>query len=354
LISLGFVTVYDQQEVEYSTEVAKRADRYGITVYRFTPFDIDPLTEKVRGLQFDNAKQTWVESTFDIPAFLYDRCFYRSDDRSKKSKPIVQWLKHRSDITFLGHGFPSKWELYKKVIEHPLLSPYIPKTERLQSAMDVLRMIPKEKAVICKPEHGSRGKGIYVIKLMENLLHILDASGQTIAHIRRKNDLQRWVNDLLQHNSYLIQPFLPLQTKENEPFDIRFLFQKNERGKWIERGRAVRIGQPGTIIANVSAGASIFDFSEWISQVSSPLRPFITDGIETITNVLPSYLEKQFGPLFELGLDLGITEEGAVWIIDMNSKPGRKIITTLTPENCDVYEAPLRYCLFLANEVNVS
>lgn len=189
---------------------------------------------------------------------------------------------------------------------------------------------------------------------MEGHLHILNASGQTIATIKRKIDLQQWMEILLRRSSYLIQPFFPLKTKQNEPFDVRFFFQKNEHGKWSERSRGVRVGPPGTIIANVSAGASIFDFSEWFSQIPSPQRLFIADGIETITNVLPSYLEEQFGPLFELGVDLGITEEGAVWLIDINSKPGRKIITALAPEKLDaIYEAPLRYCLFLANGVNV-
>jgi YheC/D like ATP-grasp len=354
LISFGFVTIYDQQEIDYSTEIAKRAERYGITVYRFTPLDIDPLTEKARGLQFHAATQSWIESVFDIPDFLYDRCFYRADDRSKKSKPIMQWLKQRADITFLGYGFPSKWDLYKKIIDHPLLSYYVPKTVLLRSSTDLLHMIRKEKAVICKPAHGSRGKGIYVVKQVEGHLHILNASGQTIATIKRKIDLQQWMEILLRRSSYLIQPFFPLKTKQNEPFDVRFFFQKNEHGKWSERGRGVRVGPPGTIIANVSAGASIFDFSEWFSQIPSPQRLFIADGIETITNVLPSYLEEQFGPLFELGVDLGITEEGAVWLIDINSKPGRKIITSLAPEKLDaIYEAPLRYCLFLANGVNV-
>ncbi|GCD83894.1 endospore coat-associated protein YheC [Parageobacillus thermoglucosidasius] len=354
MISFGFVTINDRQEIDYSTEIAKRAERYGITVFRFTPLDIDPLTEKARGWQFHAATQSWTESVFAIPAFLYDRCFYRADERSKKSKPIMQWLKQRPDITFLGYGFPSKWELYKKLIDHPLLSHYVPKTTLLRSPTDLLHMIRKEKSVICKPEHGSRGQGIYVVKQVEGHLHILDTNGQTIATIKRKTDLQQWVETLLRRSSYLIQPFLPLKTKQNEPFDVRFFFQKNEYGQWSERGRGIRVGAPGTIIANVSAGASISGFSEWFKQIPAPQRLFITDGIETITTVLPSYLEEKFGPLFELGLDLGITEEGAVWLIDVNSKPGRKIITALAPEKRDtIYEAPLRYCLFLANGVNV-
>jgi hypothetical protein len=354
LISLGFITIEEQQEMEYCTEIAKRASRYGIAVYRFTPLDIDPLTEKVHGRSFDEKKQAWTESTFDIPSFLYDRCFYRSDIRSKKCKPIMQWLKRRPDLIFLGYGFPGKWDVYEKMIEHPLLSPYVPKTARLQSAADILHMIRREQAIICKPEHGAGGRGIYVIQKTDGKLHICDASGQTTALVEQKSKLEQWTTALLQHHSYLIQPFLPLQTKANEPFDVRFLFQKDGIGKWIERCRAVRVGRPGTFIANVRAGADACDFSEWIRSFPASPRVLIIDGIETIIRALPSYMDEQFGPLFELGIDIGITEEGAVWIIDVNSKPGRKIVDVLHPDKKDdVYEAPLQYCLFLANEVNI-
>jgi predicted RNA-binding protein YlxR (DUF448 family) len=355
LISLGFITIEEQQEMEYCTEIAKRAGRYGIAVYRFTPLDIDPLTEKVHGRAFDGKTESWVKGTFDIPSFLYDRCFYRSDIRSKKCKPIMQWLKHRPDLVFLGYGFPGKWDVYEKMIEHPLLSPYVPKTARLQSDADILRMIRREQAVICKPEHGAGGRGIYVIQKAERKLHIRDASGQTTALVEQKSELEQWTATLLQHHSYLIQPFLPLQTKANEPFDVRFLFQKDDTGKWIERCRAVRVGRPGTFIANVRAGADVCDFLEWIRSFPSSQRILIIDGIETIIRALPSYVDEQFGPLFELGIDIGITKEGGVWIIDVNSKPGRKIVAALHPDKTDdVYEAPLQYCLFLANEVNIS
>jgi hypothetical protein len=266
----------------------------------------------------------------------------------------MHWLKRRPDLVFLGYGFPGKWDVYEKMIEHPLLSPYVPQTARLQSADDILRIIRRGQAVICKPEHGAGGRGIYVIQKAERKLHIRDASGQTTALIEQKSKLEQWTATLLQHDSYLIQPFLPLQTKANEPFDVRFLFQKDGTGKWIERCRAVRVGRPGTFIANVHAGANVFDFSEWLRSFPASKHVLIIDGIETIMRALPSYVDEQFGPLFELGIDIGITKEGAVWIIDVNSKPGRKIVATIHPDKKDdVYEAPLQYCLFLASEVNI-
>ncbi|WP_368784377.1 YheC/YheD family protein, partial [Acinetobacter baumannii] len=38
---------------------------------------------------------------------------------------------------------------------------------------------------------------------------------------------------------------------------------------------------------------------------------------------LPTFLEQRHGRLVELGIDIGIDRQGKVWLIEVNSKPGR-------------------------------
>ncbi|GJM71157.1 hypothetical protein HMSSN036_33730 [Paenibacillus macerans] len=48
--------------------------------------------------------------------------------------------------------------------------------------------------------------------------------------------------------------------------------------------------------------------------------------VQTIRHLslrVPEYLESRFGRLAELGLDFGVDREGRVWILEVNSKPGR-------------------------------
>jgi hypothetical protein len=355
MISLGFLTIRQHQEHEYATEIAKRASLYGIEMYRFTPLSIDPLTEKVHGEQFNSESQSWVPCTFDIPNFIYDRCFYHRDSRSKKSKPIVQWLKKRPDITFLGNGFPSKWELYSRLHAHPLLSPYTVKTTKAASIHDFIDCLKAEKNIILKPETGSCGRGIYMVKQTKNSIVIQDtAKEKSTRVVKSKAELTDWIKTLLRTQSYLCQPLLSLRTPSGQPFDVRLLLQKNENNEWTERGRGVRIGEKGTFIANISAGATIIPFAEWFSKIPKPQQVLINDGMDTILSALPYYLDEQFGPLFEIGLDMGVTPEGAVWILDINSKPGRKVVVETAPHEAEkLYHAPLRYCRYLAEGVGI-
>ncbi|RAK19461.1 YheC/D-like protein [Anoxybacillus vitaminiphilus] len=354
MISFGFLTIREHQEHEYATEMAKRASLYGIEMYRFTPLSIDPLTEKVNGEKFSHELQSWVSCLFDIPTFIYDRCFYHSDSRSKQSKPIVQWLKKRPDLVFLGNGLPNKWELYESLRAHPLLSPYTVKTWRITSVHDVIEALKSEKNIILKPETGSQGKGMYSLKQTKHSLQIESTSKEDIQIINSKAELKAWAEKQLQLQSYIGQPLLPLKNKYGQPFDLRLLLQKDEHGQWKERGRGIRIGEKETFIANVSAGAAIIPFKEWMSQIPELQQVLINDGIDTIITLLPSYLDETHGQLFEIGLDIGITDEGAVWILDVNSKPGRKIVLETSPHEAEnLYHAPLRYCRFLFEGVEV-
>ncbi|KPC97815.1 Endospore coat-associated protein YheD [Geobacillus sp. BCO2] len=349
MLSLGFVTLDEQQDHTYCTEVAKRARRYGISVCRFSPLSIDPQTEDVRGFLFQEETNEWTNAVFAIPPFLYDRCFYGHDERSKKAKPIMNWLKQRPDLTFLGYGLPGKWDVYEALSSHPLLSAYVPPTVRLERADDVLVLLRREQAAIAKPVHGSGGRGIGIFQKKGKTLSVQDHHGQEQAVIARRSELEQLIASWSRRGEYVLQPLLPLSTPEGEPFDLRILLQKDENGRWIERVRAVRVGRPEAWVANVRAGADIRPFSEWLDRLSSSKRLFVLDGIETIIETLPPYLDHTFGPLFEIGLDLGATDNGAVWILDVNSKPGRKVAHLLPPEQQnELYEAPLRYCLFLA------
>ena len=58
MISIGFVTLYPNQELAYATELAKRAPEFGIELFRFTPTSIEPTTEMARGEKYNHTTNT--------------------------------------------------------------------------------------------------------------------------------------------------------------------------------------------------------------------------------------------------------------------------------------------------------
>ncbi|MDZ5470179.1 YheC/YheD family protein [Bacillus sp. 31A1R] len=353
MLALGFMTLNLKSENSYFTELAKNAAKYQIQCFRFVPSQINPVTEKVVGEEFVEESQTWRKGEFTLPVCLYDRCFYGDDAHSKQCMAIVNWLKTRKDIQFLGYGLPNKMELYH-VLSQSRLAAYIPKTIKVESSSQVIHTLEAINPLILKPINGSQGYGIYYIEKIDgNFIVRTDKKEKQISRtFETDQQLLKWLETLLQKITFLLQPYLPLTNDDEQPYDVRSLLQKNETNNWDIIGKGVRVGQKGGIISNLSAGATILPFNDWLDSASVRSKNYICEEIDYILKNLPLILEQHFLPLFELGVDIGIAKNGAIWLLDVNSKPGRKVISTIAPKKKEqLMESPLRFANVLVNKV---
>ncbi|MEK4149099.1 MULTISPECIES: YheC/YheD family endospore coat-associated protein [Robertmurraya] len=345
MLTLGIMTLNLENEQGYFTEMAKRAEKYNITCFRFIPSDINPQSEMIRGEEFDCNQEIWKHKLFPLPSILYDRCFYGEDFHSKQCKAIVDWLKTKKSVQFLGYGLPNKHKLYE-ALSRTSLAPYLPKTVKITSSEMVQQLCQKMKRVILKPINGSQGNGIYLIEKTDKFWKVKTDKTEYQATRSFANEMQliNWLDRLLHKKEFLLQPYLPLINEFNQPFDIRSLLQKTELEEWSIVGKGIRTGKINGIISNLSAGASVSDFDSWIKTIPFQKRAFINDEINDILENLPLILEQFFPPLFELGVDIGMAEDYSLWILDINSKPGRKVVLHSLPELSDyLYESPLLY-----------
>ncbi|MGG0719257.1 YheC/YheD family protein [Robertmurraya massiliosenegalensis] len=343
--TLGIMTLNLQNEQGYFTEMAKRAKKFNIDCFRFIPSNINPQSEMIQGEEFDSNQEVWKKKLFPLPTILYDRCFYGDDFHSKQCKAIVDWLKTKKSVQFLGYGLPNKLKLYD-VLTRSSLSPYLPKTVKVTSPEMVHRLLQTMKEIILKPISGSQGNGIYYIEKTEKfwIVRTDKTEFQASRSFSDSSQLIHWLERLLLKKEFILQPYLPLINEFNQPFDIRSLLQKDEHGEWLTVGKGIRIGKVNGIISNLSAGASVVDFDSWLGSIPIQKRAFIKEEIEDILKNLPLILEQHFPPLFELGVDIGMAEDYSLWILDVNSKPGRKVLLQSLPESSAyLYESPLLY-----------
>ncbi|MFE8696257.1 YheC/YheD family protein [Cytobacillus sp. FJAT-53684] len=345
MLSFGLMTLNLSSEETYFSEVAKRAYALDIVCYRFTPSAIHPLTEKVTGERFNPTTNNWELAEFPLPDILYDRCFYRDTPHSNQCKAIVKWLKTRKDLLFLGHGLPNKLELYEALSQSEL-APYLLHSKPITSGESFINGLVQQDPVLIKPVSGSQGRGIYYLeKSQREIIVQIDKPDKKISHIFP--DYQRaadWVNKLIKQHHYLVQPYKELLDENNHPFDIRTLLQKDEAGNWQEICKGIRTGKKEGILSNLHAGGIITTFESWKELLPISQQEYICAEIADILLHLPIILEQIFPPLFELGVDIGVCKNGAIWILDINSKPGRKVALSINPELSDqLYSAPLLY-----------
>jgi hypothetical protein len=349
MTTFGIMTLHIESEASYLHEIAARSHSCGMECYHFLPSSINPLTQQIKGRRFCAVEQNWIDDEFPIPSLIYDRCFYGDDEHSKQCIPIVSWLKSRNDITFLGFGLPNKLELYE-TLSNSRLAPYLPHSKSIKECSEVISTLNKQKKIIIKPINGSQGYGIYYLKKNDKTIHVKTEKNKKIISRIFPNEtkLFQWLQPLINFRPYLIQPYLELSNTASRPFDIRILLQKDEQGVWVERGKGIRIGNTGGILSNLSAGGSVTDFTTWSSTLSQTNKEYICSELNFITTNLPQILENEISPLFEIGVDIGVARNGAIWILDVNSKPGRKVVLSTKPDLKDtLFLAPLLYGKYL-------
>jgi glutathione synthase/RimK-type ligase-like ATP-grasp enzyme len=354
MISFGMMSLTLNSERSYFTEMARRADADTFICYRFAPTKIHPISHLIQGEVFDRKKDAWRQDEFPVPQILYDRCFYSDDIISKQSLAIVKWLKSRDDLTFLGNGLPNKWAIYDALSKSPL-APYVPQTFKATDGESTIAKLRIWNKVILKPAFGSGGNGIYTME-KKNRTFLITADlegGLAEKTFHSQTETEVWLDQLFAKKEYLVQSFLELTDAEKRPFDIRVLLQKDSTGNWIVRGKGIRRGSKLGIVSNLTAGGEIVPFEEYTASMPKKSMAFICDELEEILMKLPEILETSFPRLFELGIDIGVSQNHALWILDTNSKPGRKVLLHKNPELKDVlYKAPLCYALYLANNLS--
>jgi glutathione synthase/RimK-type ligase-like ATP-grasp enzyme len=168
--------------------------------------------------------------------------------------------------------------------------------------------------------------------------------------------LLRWLRRFTARRSYLQQQYLLLQTRSGDAYDVRSLVQKDGAGRWQVTGMAVRRGQGGSLTSNLHGGGTVEPVGEFLaSQFDSAKAESLLRELHLLSELIPQSLEACHGRLAELGIDFGIDIEGHIWILEVNSKPGRSIFTYLHDHQARTRALvnPIRYARFLIKQTQI-
>ncbi|WP_226659443.1 YheC/YheD family protein [Pseudalkalibacillus hwajinpoensis] len=344
--SLGILQYSLQHEKDYVFKLSEAGIALGFDVYRFIPNQLS--SHHLRGVTYSQIQKDWVEIDFPVPNFIYDRCFHNGNCTAKETA-FIKWLKTKADTTFLGHGLPGKWEIHKHLKKNALLNRHLPQSIKLQPhtcAKVLADMLIEHDKLILKPSIGSQGNGLMLItKNLHKIGVQINHNGHILHHTYdNTGSLLKMIRSVLKERDYIAQQWLSLLDQKDRPFDRRVVMKKTSYATWEEIGRATRVGNAESFVSNLHSGGSI----QTDQQLLIPEGVFhqAEQKISRLSHCVASLLEKDFPPLFELGLDFGIDRTGKVWLLEANSKPGHKAIRS--HRNYDAI--PFHYCQSLISE----
>jgi hypothetical protein len=313
-------------ETKYLAMLTLKGQQHHVSVAVVMP---DKISNNWRceGYHYNCTQKKWEPASFPLPKYLIDRCFYPTASDYRYLKPYIDRLK-TSPATLLSLGMKGKWQTYQILSTCEAIKPYLPKTVRIYKTEEVWPMLKEMRSVILKPIGGSQGQGVIaVIQSGQDQYQVLGriTGNKTIETTMNRNRLNKWLIKILSKRRYLIQPFLTLQTRSNQAFDVRVLVQKKAENEWGITGKAIRLGRKGSITSNLHSGGTAVRFEPFLQQEFPDQESKLKQLIESLSLSIPPIIEQAHGPLMELGIDYGIDRKGQIWVLETNSKPGRQV-----------------------------
>lgn len=347
--SFGILSFQPSLSLHFYTGIASYAAKKGINCYLIHPKNIDFEKQEATGLVYSSDDERWQEGTFPIPTIIYNRLFYKDEREFKDYLPIITRLQSSPRHFFLGYSLPDKWMIYNKLKDNSQIKPYLPETKRMSHSLDIVKALEQWPAVIMKPSVGSQGVGIYLLMKRHDqiIVQTINRHG-LVEKTFRPEQLKKWGKMLLAKQTYLLQPFLPLRDPQNRPFDLRIFFQRDHKGEWTELGRGLRIGKENHFLSNLRAGAEVHSYHNWLNTVLEERKKFIDEELSELTSMILEAIDSSYPPVFELCIDFGIGNDGALWLLEISSKLGTSVLLKISPEKKELLQkAPVDYAIHL-------
>jgi glutathione synthase/RimK-type ligase-like ATP-grasp enzyme len=253
-------------------------------------------------------------------------------------------------IPVFNTGYFGKWDVHNWLSTHEALAPHLPEMHQL--GLETLQeMLTRYSRVFIKPDHGSLGRKIVVVTRSGN--HFLFRRGRGTLQVMVK-DLNGVINRLpkLTRDVYLVQQGLNLCRYRGRRRDFRLIMQRNGTGRWLITKFFARVAPGGQLVANISAGATGLPAGRSLRRCFSAAKTkSILKEMKQVTRLVCHTLtEVMDDRLGELGIDLGVDTGGHVWIIEVNSKPHRKVYDTMDdkPSAKLSFRRPMQFAQYLA------
>lgn len=307
-------------------EMIEAAYKKAMLLYYFYPDQVNWKARTIKGHVYRNGR--WISQIFPFPDIVYNRIVYRKVEGDSQVKKVLDRFRKMENLLFFNTRFLDKWEVYQALMSSEKTSCFSPASKILNNE-SLHEFCAKYDLLFIKPRNSNTGKGIVKLeKLSHQGWRCCFTKGKELlcsdyAAIKEVNQGLKAI--IKTGNDFIIQQGIPLSRYNKRIFDIRGLVQKDGSGDWTFTGAGVRMAAPGRFLTHIPNGgkaASYDDILEKVFTKSSVKKSCLDEQVNEICSTVPGVLEEYSGLcLAVLSIDIGLDEEGRMWVIEVNSKP---------------------------------
>jgi hypothetical protein len=305
---------------------------------------------------FTYGKNGWKQTTFPFPNAVYDRLPNRRIENHQALRLVKKRLTEEYSIPWYNPGFFNKWSIHKLLVHDTQVAKYLPATYHTPSISKMEEMLASFQSIYLKPANGSLGLGVYHLMYSreDNQYYSRYRDEKEVNRLRKYPSIEHFLKASFKDrllSSYLAQQGIKLIRLDGKPIDFRIHTNKDEHGVWKVTAIAAKVAGKGSVTTHLNSGGVVKTLEEIYPEPQDRVKVFhdLTEAAIILSNVIDDKIQGFIG---EIGFDLGIDQNGRIWMFEANSKPGRSIFCHPELKDADIHsrKASLEYGLFLSKK----
>lgn len=317
--------------------------------------DVDVSSMQVRA--YMRLGRRYVRRLLPLPHVIHNRAIYfRSRAQAK-----LRTLTKRNICIYNQVNRYGKLTIHQLLLQDPCIAPHLPET-KLATAAHISSMMQRHQSLIFKPDNSSIGRGVMKSERT-------DAGWRTQYAITNKQGRRQWRTAFtrssqlpaallrqLRKERYLIQETIPLATFHDRPYDLRVSVQRNLSGNWQITGIVGKVAPKHTFVTNVAQGGCVVPFDELAAWSLPHIRlTELYSRISQLSFAIASRLASELPHMADLGLDIGLTQDGNPLFIECNGRDQRYSFLEANQQDIwkATYENPIAYGVYLMNNQTI-
>lgn len=322
-------------------------EQFGLRPCFFRLADVEVKRGEV--VAYVNVQGQYKKKRLPIPKVIHNRILLKN----RRERKQFNKLKNSGVIIFNGINRFSKGKMNQYLEQNEAIRPHIPKTYKA-TVKSIHKMMKRYDQLILKPVKGSVGKGILKLEREGEEWRLT----YPVPHGERG---LRWMSEtftdtlpahlikISDHGSYIIQEKIPLAQYEGSPFDLRVSVQRNSVGDWQITGIVAKVARKGHFLTNVARGGTTYTLEEVLQGHPTLELEQVKTSVEQLSLAIAKYIGKRFTSMADLGLDIGITDQGMPYFIECNGRDLRFSFrnANMMEEWASTHKTPIEYAAYL-------
>ncbi len=306
--------------------------KQGIELFIYAYNQVDPNTGTVRGYVID--EDQFIERVAKVPAVNYDWFLGSKVNNHANHLTYTQfseWALSHDIRIYPNRAYTAlskdKFISFKTLAEFN--SNIAIATELLTGKIEQIQsFLRRSPSVFLKPQFGSSGIGIIVIKKIKDqyTFSYYETGPQATVTFDSLEDAFSEAKKIIGKDPYIMQRGVTTLRIDSSTFDIRMVVIGHQNAWQVIP--EVRLGAKGSDLSNVAQGGCCIELDELLKKLplntsAAEFKDMITNTVVKLTSFLDAYSPNH---LMEMAYDIIIDRNLNIFITEINCKPGSPMI----------------------------